>query len=261
MSENGHWVDQGDTKDKFLQFVRESGLDKKAVLALFKEGQTEQERAKALEALDLHSQEVLHSEARAGAYSDMYAPDGLKINVWARQGADVDTVLQSALAVWEASKVLRTFGFGHVVNGRQPARQPTQQGNGSQWPETTTTQGNGNGSGDKYIDTEFIKIGTDSKDNPCVEFWRPGRQYAEIKWNLGVEDLLALVPWLAERDLSITVENPADGSTVTVTDPKRVLAIPGKTEHPVRCRVFYVLSDKTNSKGKPYKDIVRVEPR
>lgn len=102
----------------------------------------------------------------------------------------------------------------------------------------TEPPGTQNGS---VIQTEFIKI-TAPKGKPVIEFWRPNRQYAEIRHNLGAEDLLKKSPKLAEAGW--TVEHFAIGQ-----------------EYTVPLNVHWVPSTNLDSKGNPYKNIARVEPR
>lgn len=55
--------------------------------------------------------------------------------------------------------------------------------------------GNGQSQGG-VIQIEFVRI-TAPKGKPVVEFWRPSRKYAEIRWSLGGEKLMAIAPTLA----------------------------------------------------------------
>lgn len=70
--------------------------------------------------------------------------------------------------------------------GNAPPPPPTQS--------TGSLTGNGQAQGG-VIQAEIIKI-TAPKGKPVVEFWRPNRKYAEIRWQLGGEKLLAIAPAL-----------------------------------------------------------------
>ena len=54
--------------------------------------------------------------------------------------------------------------------------------------------GNGGG-GSENIDKVLI---TAPNGRPQVEFWRTGRKYPELKWNLGGESLIKIAPTLAD---------------------------------------------------------------
>ena len=96
--------------------------------------------------------------------------------------------------------------------------------------------------GPMYYDTQMIRV-TAHKGKPRVEFWQPGRQYPEITWSLGGQKLLGLAPWMAQ--VGITAQH---------------LDTPTLSDYMVPCRVFYEHSQKLNSRGNPYEDIVAVEP-
>ncbi len=62
--------------------------------------------------------------------------------------------------------------------------------------------GNGQAQGG-IIQAEFMRI-TAPKGKPQVEFWRPNRRYAEIRWQLGGEKLLAIAPTLKAAGWQVT---------------------------------------------------------
>lgn len=282
-----HWVDELGAEQRFWEFVvdgiglkagdvyqalgvsrlAETDKSKREVLSLLR-GLVDADRAKLVESLD--PPEVLHREARAVAWADVYAPDGTMVNLTAREGQSPDAVASTALAWWEAWEMLKRLGWSSVLARQRREAKPRAQrqapqpapapvpgkangGNGAQQlqsePAASSNDGDGQGNdGRLYLDTDVIKVGVTKSEEPCVQFWLTSkpRQYPEIVWYLGADSLLEMAPWLGER--GITKEK-----LETVSTKGKCIEIP--------CRVHYVLSDKTNAKGRPYKDIVAVEPR
>ena len=68
-----------------------------------------------------------------------------------------------------------------------PPSPPTGASNGAPPPPTDGAT----------IETEFVKI-TAPKGKPVMEFWRPNRKFAEIRYHLGGEAFLKLAPALAD---------------------------------------------------------------
>lgn len=128
---------------------------------------------------------------------------------------------------------------GVIASTRPASAQPPPPPPGQGAPATEQAQ---TGS---YLDTEFIKIGLTQSNNPCVQFWNPNREYAEIVWYFGADKLRAKAPWLDTRGVTEQMLQ-----TVSVGDAK--IDIP--------CRVHYVLSDRKNSRGMPYKNITEIKP-
>lgn len=95
------------------------------------------------------------------------------------------------------------------------------------------------GNGNVFL-TEFVRV-TMPKDKPRVEFWRPNRQYAEIAFYLGGEKLLEMAPELV-----------TDGWTAEHFD-----TVGG--DYPLPLKVYWTPSERLDSRGNPYKDIVRIE--
>ncbi len=249
-----HWL-TGDTVSKFLQFVQDSGLDKKAVFSLFSQAKTKEEmRARMAQIVDaLNPQKATHAEAKTVVFSDMYTPTGIKLAITARQGATSDDIIATAVAWDRAAQTLIECGWkvGYSGNGngyRQPTApaQPatTQPAVPAPAPQATAppTQPT---NGDKFFDTEFIKVGLTKANNPSVQFWRPGREFCEIAWSKKLDGLFEVAPWLSQR------ATQEQFSTVSTGDSKL----------DIKCRVYYTLSDRTNQSGHPYKDILRIEPR
>ncbi len=103
--------------------------------------------------------------------------------------------------------------FRPVYNGHEMAaspvpapaqQQPPAKAKGTPPPpppsgSTSPAPGqNGNGNENAgMIQTEFIKI-TAPKGKPVIEFWRPNRKYAEIRYYLGGEAFMKLAPALVE---------------------------------------------------------------
>ena len=244
--EQGHWL-TSEIHGKFVKYVEETGLSKKQVFDLFK-------TATAVEELDLQPQDITHGEALVTILSDVYAPDGTRVGLNARQGATGDDVAATALAWWEGWQKLQDVGWTQASNGRvrqpatpapkKPARKqaPTPERKPEDAPMPTQVPGEGG-----YFDTEFIKFGKTKRGAVRVEFWNSSRDFCEIYWARKLEGLLQVGEWLGEY-LPGNMDDIAQ-------------ALGKDTEFPVKCRVFYTLSDRLDSNNNPYKDIVSVEAR
>lgn len=148
--------------------------------------------------------ELNHAEARVIAYTT-FVLKGVQINFTMREGATAEIVKDLVREMGEASKWLKESGGVPVLsrdalangNGRTT---PAPQQSGPPAPVKAPSSpppvaSSGNGDGDiEAID--FVKI-TAPKGKPVVEFWRKGRQWAEVKWHLGGERLLEFAPTLA----------------------------------------------------------------
>ena len=95
-------------------------------------------------------------------------------------------------------------------------------------PQTTT--------GGMFEMVESFKV-TAPKGKPQVEFWRPGRNYPELKWNLGGEKLLEIAPTLA-----------AAGWTAAHFDTIG-------SEHTLKLKVYW----EPSPKNPKWKDVTAVE--
>ena len=189
---------------------------------------------KALIALGL--QDAAHAEARAIAFCDVYAPDGTRISVTAREGALAGDVARNAVTLWDAVTYLAANGWSSAGGEMRPMRKagkpapvtkpttkptsgppPPPMGNsegaaGSAPPSVPPPPPSGNGgtagnaptTTGEILQTEFVKI-TAPKGKPVVEFWRPNRKYAEVRWQLGGAKLMKIAPtllaagWLGEH--------------------------------------------------------------
>lgn len=202
---NDHWLEDEKAQGKFCAYVAETGLSKKQVFGLLKP-------AASIEALALEPQEASHGEAQAIAWADVYAPDGTRISLTARQGATADDVVATAIAWQKAWAMLQGLGWTPTPGqARQQQREaqpkptaPQQQIPAAPPPLTSTPpppsasapptppsdSGNGNV---EMIDTVRV---TAPKGKPQVEFWRTGRKYPELKWSLGGKALMEIAPTL-----------------------------------------------------------------
>ena len=218
-----HWIEKDDSERKFWQYVTdkmglvpadvyealgvarisETDKSKEQVVALLKEKHGQKERD-ILEGLI--SQVAEHKEARSIAYMDVYTPDGNKTSITAREGVTADTVAATALALAGGWEILQKLGWGSPKNTtrsqakKNAAPNPAGQRGGSAPPapkpaapaappQAASSEGGTH-------QTETVKI-TAPSGKPVVEFWRPGRKYSEIRYQLGGEALLKLCPALA----------------------------------------------------------------
>lgn len=166
-----------------------------------------------------------HAEARVIAFCDLYAPDGTRIALTAREGVTHDELVRVALSLTDAAETLiNVFSFSAApqkyTNNKQlvsrppvsirftpppvpsnappaqsPALPPPPAGHSHPVapalpPAPPAENGQAQGG---IIQAEIIKI-TAPKGKPVVEFWRPNRKYYEIRWQLGGERLLAIAP-------------------------------------------------------------------
>jgi len=229
-----HWIDDDPTRKAFWAYCKDTlGLDESEVYAALSvdsihafDGDKDMARA-LLKSFDVNSYRIIQNLApqdpctdnpRAVAFLDVFAPDGTRIALTAREGATADTVALTALALWDGAQILARLGWTLAAeNGKQAAarlqpkaqeQRPVPTG-GPPPPPTPPTpevaQGNGNGNGGGELLTEFVKI-TAPKGKPVIEFWRPNRQYSEIRWYLGgeafieqVAPTLAAAGWTAEH--------------------------------------------------------------
>jgi len=78
-----------------------------------------------------------------------------------------------------------------------PAPPPPPTSAGAPPAPAEQAQGSGgNGNGGEFM-VEFVKV-VAPKGKPVIEFWRPNRKWAEIKYYLGGERFLELAPMLTE---------------------------------------------------------------
>jgi len=246
MGEQKHWIESDTTRKKFWAYAKgDLGLNEDEVhdalgVASTKQFDGDKTAAMALlqnyaagivprrERLLLDEQEAVHAEARVVAFCDLYAPNGTKVALTAREGAKPDDLVATALALLDASEALvNMFGFSPVPqkytnnNNGQPKKPTTptrptpppppagaRAGAPGKAPPPPPAQPPAppaeNGQAQSgVIQAEFVRI-TAPKGKPVVEFWRPNRQYAEIRWQLGGEKLLALAPTLKAANWQVT---------------------------------------------------------
>lgn len=59
----------------------------------------------------MHFDEPVHTEAKAIAWTNILTPDGVQINITAREGASADRVTATVLALTGAMRTLKDLGF------------------------------------------------------------------------------------------------------------------------------------------------------
>lgn len=232
-----HWIENDATRRKFWAYAKSDlGLNEDEVhdaLGIASTKQFDGDKTAAMTLLQnyaagivprrarllLDEQEPEHTEARVIAFCDLYAPNGTKVALTAREGAKPDDLVATALALTDATEMLvNVFGFGiapqkYTNNNRQPATTkppapapPPAPSNAPPLPAAGTPPAppaeNGQPQGG-IIQAEFMRI-TAPKGKPVVEFWRPNRKYAEIRWQLGGEKLLAIAPTLKAANWQVT---------------------------------------------------------
>ena len=130
-----HWINDEATRKRFWAYVKgDLGLtedeahealsvtstkdfdgDKEMALGLLRAYAKNVEDHRLVKSLTPQNQ--AHTEARAIAFCEVYAPDGTRINVTAREGATADTVALTAMALWDGLDILRNLGWR--TNGTQ----------------------------------------------------------------------------------------------------------------------------------------------
>lgn len=165
----------------------------------------------------LSAQEIEHAEARVIAFCDLYAPDGARISLTAREGARHDDLVATTLALIDAAKTLvNVFNFSvasQKPNNKQPAAKkppiparpapPLPPGNGP--PSSAQTgalpAGNSNGGG-----TETFLV-----DSVTAQVSPNGNRYYAVKGGRVKKHGATAWPEVAEPQLeALTQYNPSN---------------------------------------------------
>jgi hypothetical protein len=228
------WVVEEGGRRRFWATAKELGLDKDATHKLFNVESMYDYAGTLAEAIAImkmsgpsqespappppaEAEAVLVAEAQAIALqADMhntfsvkaYDPDGFDIMLVIRDTNSQELIKRGRGAL----AYLKTHGFTPMPphrasqpQGGQQQAQPKQPPPPSGVVPPTAAQAgvpNFPASNGSIEETESIKI-TAPKGKPVVEFWRPGRQYPEVTWNLGGARLLELAPWMAKNGWTV----------------------------------------------------------
>jgi len=279
-----HWTKDGEKVAKFWAWTVENGLsapDVTKALGVADIANYEGEKVDALHACqalikaaeqraivgNLATTDREHGEAAVIAFTKtaVYTPSGVEVSITARQGATAQDVAATALALVGGIETLTELGWKTEPTERvryipQPSIQPPPvkgQGplpRGAQPPPTPPSTPDtvgppappqpmiaGPPQGEQIMEAVKITVDLSKSRRPQVAFWGDGRQYADLWWSFGGAKLLEVSPslvlqgWTAEHFDAVGAE------------------------YAIACHVFYTLSEKLTSKGKPYKDITRVE--
>jgi len=106
--------------------------------------------------------------------------------------------------------------------------------------------------GEQAMRVSKIEVNTTKAGDPSLHLWGPNRQYADLYWNFGIESFFVTCPDMRGDGPGQFVE---DALTPFMEDGKIV-----KPTYDGSWVAVWVESEKANSKGFPYKNIVRCFP-
>lgn len=201
---------------------------------LRQKGETEMDKAKtvdpkkqAVETVETYTLD--NPEALFSASIKMYDPSGADVMITIRDElVPGDTAAAKAeacakLVSYLTGKGWRANGNGH---GKATASHPMNvepPPAPAATPPAPQAGGNGGTGNIEHIDKVLV---TAPSGKPQVEFWRSGRKYPELKWNLGGASLLEIAPtlaaggWTAEHFDTVGAEYPMNLEVAWTPSPK-----------------------------------------